>query len=159
MNKQIEAIEKLIALIKKESAVPITEVELSDEEGGLIRLSLKQEPTTVSAPHSATPAAIQAPSVTAASSENAKTTSSNTPAHTGTPLLAPMVGTVYLAASPGAEPFVKVGQSIKKGDTVCLIEAMKMFNKVEAECSGTVTECLIENAQAVEFNQPLFIID
>lgn len=71
----------------------------------------------------------------------------------------PMVGTVYLSATPGAKHFVEIGQSVKVGDTLCLIEAMKMFNKIEADRTGTVTARLIENEQPVEFDQPLFVIE
>lgn len=71
----------------------------------------------------------------------------------------PMVGTVYLASTPGAKPFVEVGQRVVAGDTLCLIEAMKMFNKIEADKAGVVSARLIENEQPVEYEQPLFIID
>ena len=71
----------------------------------------------------------------------------------------PMVGTVYLAPEPGAKTFVKVGQSVKVGDTLCLIEAMKMFNKIKSDANGRVTRILINDAQAAEFNQPLFEIE
>jgi acetyl-CoA carboxylase biotin carboxyl carrier protein len=70
----------------------------------------------------------------------------------------PMVGTVYLSSAPGAKNFVEIGQKVKAGDTLCLIEAMKMFNKIEADRIGTVTALLVENAQPVEYNQPLFVI-
>ena len=72
---------------------------------------------------------------------------------------APMVGTVYLAPSPGAKPFIQVGQTIKSGDTLCLIEAMKMFNQIEADRSGTITAILVESGTPVEFNQPLVVIE
>ena len=72
---------------------------------------------------------------------------------------APMVGTVYLAQSPGAKPFVAVGDRVEEGDALCMIEAMKMFNKIEAECAGVVSARLIENEQPVEYNQSLFIIE
>jgi acetyl-CoA carboxylase biotin carboxyl carrier protein len=71
----------------------------------------------------------------------------------------PMVGTAYLSASPGSAPFVKVGDHVEIGETLCLIEAMKMFNKIEAEKSGTISARLIDNGIPVEFDQPLFIID
>ena len=71
----------------------------------------------------------------------------------------PMVGSVYLSATPGAKHFVEIGQQVKSGDILCLIEAMKMFNKIEADKSGTITARLIENAQPVEYAQPLFIIE
>lgn len=73
-------------------------------------------------------------------------------------LKSPMVGTVYLSPTPGAKPFVEVGQQIFVGDTVCLIEAMKMFNKIESDKNGIISARLIENEQPVEFDQPLFII-
>ncbi len=71
----------------------------------------------------------------------------------------PMVGTFYLSASPGAKPFVEVGDSIKAGETICIIEAMKILNEIEADKSGTVSRVLCENGQAVEYGQPLFEIE
>lgn len=71
----------------------------------------------------------------------------------------PMVGTVYLSSAPGSAPFVSVGQKVKIGDTLCIIEAMKMFNKIEADKSGTVSARLVENEQPVEYDQSLFIIE
>jgi acetyl-CoA carboxylase biotin carboxyl carrier protein len=71
---------------------------------------------------------------------------------------APMVGTYYAAPSPDAEPFVSLGQRVSEGETMCIIEAMKMFNQIEAEASGTVVAILVENGQPVEFDQPLFVI-
>jgi acetyl-CoA carboxylase biotin carboxyl carrier protein len=76
----------------------------------------------------------------------------------GTVVKAPMVGTFYASASPGTPPFVKVGQQVKAGDTLGVIEAMKMFNQIEAEVSGTVKAILIENGQPVEFDEPMFVI-
>lgn len=72
---------------------------------------------------------------------------------------APMVGTVYLSPSPGAKSFIEIGQTVKAGDTLCLIEAMKMFNQIEADKAGTVTAILVESGVPVEFNQPLVVID
>jgi acetyl-CoA carboxylase biotin carboxyl carrier protein len=70
----------------------------------------------------------------------------------------PMVGTFYRSPSPGANPFVEVGQAVKPGDTLCIIEAMKLLNEIEAEVAGEVKEVLVENGQAVEYGQPLFVI-
>ncbi len=70
----------------------------------------------------------------------------------------PMVGTFYRAPSPGAKPFVDIGQKVKAGDTVCIIEAMKLLNEIEAESDGVIQEILIENGDPVEFGQPLFVI-
>lgn len=71
----------------------------------------------------------------------------------------PMVGTFYASASPESKPFVTVGQSVKKGDTLCILEAMKMMNQVQAESNGTIVEILVDNAEPVEFDQPLFVIE
>ena len=71
----------------------------------------------------------------------------------------PMVGTFYRSASPGAKPFVEVGDVVKEGETICIIEAMKILNEIEADKSGTISKILCENGQAVEYGQPLFLID
>ena len=81
------------------------------------------------------------------------------PAEAAKPTInSPMVGTFYRAPSPGAKPFVDVGQKVKAGDTVCIIEAMKLLNEIEAETDGVITEILVENGCPVEFGQPLFVI-
>ena len=85
-------------------------------------------------------------------SVNPETTNSNN-------VLSPMPGTFYAASSPEAEPFVKVGDNIKKGDTLCIVEAMKIMNEIEAENNGVISEVLINNGDPVEYNQPLFKIN
>jgi acetyl-CoA carboxylase biotin carboxyl carrier protein len=70
----------------------------------------------------------------------------------------PMVGTFYRSASPGAKPFVEIGSQVKEGETICIIEAMKILNEIEADKSGTISQMLCENGQAVEYGQPLFVI-
>jgi acetyl-CoA carboxylase biotin carboxyl carrier protein len=70
-----------------------------------------------------------------------------------------MVGTFYLSSSPGAKAFVEVGDAIKQGETICIVEAMKILNEIEADQSGTVTKVMCENGQAVEYGQPLFVIE
>jgi acetyl-CoA carboxylase biotin carboxyl carrier protein len=70
----------------------------------------------------------------------------------------PMVGTFYLAPSPGAEPFVQVGDTVKEGQTICIIEAMKLLNEIESDKAGVVKEILVDNGQAVEYGQPLFVV-
>ena len=77
----------------------------------------------------------------------------------GQVIKSPMVGTFYRAASPGAKPFVDIGSSVKEGEPVCIIEAMKIMNEIEADGHGTITKILCENGQAVEFGQPLFVIE
>lgn len=102
----------------------------------------------VAAPVAPAPvAAAPAPAPVAAPAEAAKPT-----------INSPMVGTFYRAPSPGAKPFVDVGQKVKAGDTVCIIEAMKLLNEIEAETDGVITEILVENGCPVEFGQPLFVI-
>lgn len=78
---------------------------------------------------------------------------------TGQEINAPMVGTFYTAPSPDSEPFVKVGQTVRVGDPLCIIEAMKIMNPIESDRAGTITAILVENGQPVEFEQPLFIVD
>ena len=88
--------------------------------------------------------------------ENKKDDSSNQNRNT---VNSPMVGTFYASASPESKPFVTVGQSVKKGDTLCILEAMKMMNQVQAESDGKILEILIDNAEPVEFDQPLFVVE
>ena len=88
--------------------------------------------------------------------ENKKDDSSNQNRNT---VNSPMVGTFYASASPESKPFVIVGQSVKKGDTLCILEAMKMMNQVQAESDGKILEILIDNAEPVEFDQPLFVVE
>ncbi len=80
------------------------------------------------------------------------------PAETGHVVKSPMVGTFYRSSAPGAPAFVEVGATVKEGDTLCIIEAMKLLNEIDADMSGTVTKILVENGQPVEFGQPLFVI-
>ena len=88
--------------------------------------------------------------------ENKKDDSSNQNRNT---VNSPMVGTFYASASPESKPFVTVGQSVKKGDTLCILEAMKMMNQVQAELDGKIVEILVDNAEPVEFDQPLFVLE
>ena len=81
------------------------------------------------------------------------------PVETGHVVKSPMVGTFYRASSPGSKPLADIGQPIKEGESICIIEAMKIMNEIETDKSGTVTKVLVENGQAVEFGQPLFIIE
>jgi acetyl-CoA carboxylase biotin carboxyl carrier protein len=80
-------------------------------------------------------------------------------APTGHVVKSPMVGTFYRSASPGSKPFAEIGAAIKEGDPICIVEAMKIMNEIEADISGTVSKILVENGQAVEYGQPLFIVE
>lgn len=151
-------IKKLIELIQKTG---VAEIEIREgEESVRITRESKNAPMMI-AP------AMQAAPMMAAPVEPHKpepTKPGHEVAHYSSPenkhsLKAPMVGTVYLSATPGAKPFVEIGQKVKIGDVVCLIEAMKMFNQIEADKTGTVTARLVDNGTPVEFNQPLFIIE
>ena len=108
----------------------------------------------------AQPAAPAAPAQpqAAPSSDGGSSESASSSAAKGETVKSPIVGTFYKAASPDSDPFATVGSKVSKGDTLCIVEAMKIMNEIEAEFSGTVQEILIEDGQAVEFDQPLFII-
>jgi acetyl-CoA carboxylase biotin carboxyl carrier protein len=144
-------IRKLIELVK-ETGIGELEIRSGEE---CVRISCQKG--TIIAPTGAIPSTIEAqipsPSIPPAQAPKAA------PIPEGHNVLSPMVGTVYLAPSSGAMPFVQVGNNVKAGDTLCLIEAMKMFNKIEADISGVVSARLIENEQPVEYGQPLFIIE
>ncbi len=105
--------------------------------------------TVVAAPVTAPPAPAAAPPPAGAEAAEAVK---------GHLVKSPMVGTFYRSPSPGAKPFVEVGQAVKPGDTLCIIEAMKLLNEIEAEVAGEVKEILVENGQPVEYGQPLFVI-
>ncbi|MDN4055149.1 acetyl-CoA carboxylase biotin carboxyl carrier protein [Massilia sp. YIM B02763] len=100
-----------------------------------------------------------APAVTAAAPAPAAAAAPAAPAEpTGHVVKSPMVGTFYRSSAPGAPAFIEVGSTVKEGDTLCIIEAMKLLNEIDADISGTVTKILVENGQPVEFGQPLFVI-
>lgn len=113
----------------------------------------------------ATPAPVMAAPVTYAAAPTAPAPAFAEPAAPVAPpvpqgevVKAPMVGTFYRAPSPGASPFVEVGQTVKEGQPLCIIEAMKLLNEIEADASGVITEILVDNGEPVEFGQPLFVI-
>ena len=106
----------------------------------------------------AAPAPAPAPPAEARPAAGAAPVSEPEPAQEGHVVKAPMVGTFYRSPSPDAKVFVEVGQAVKEGDTICIIEAMKLMNEIEADASGTVKAILVENGQPVEYGQPLFIL-
>ena len=150
---------KLKTLIDLVSESNVSELEITEAEGK-VRI-VKGGGAVVHAPMvmqaAAVPAAA-APAVSApaAAAPAAAPAVAEEPA--GHPIKSPMVGTFYRSSSPGAKPFVEVGSVVKQGDTVCIIEAMKILNEIEADQSGTVLQILCENGQAVEYGQPLFVI-
>ncbi len=153
MAMDIRKIKKLIELIQETG---IEEIEIHEDKDS-VRISsrIHGAPTYVTAP---APMMQQAAAPVAQAAQPAAPVAAE-PVSTKHSVKAPMVGTVYLAPSPGAKPFIEVGQTVKQGDTLCLIEAMKMFNQIEADKSGTITAALVETGMPVEFNQPLFVIE
>lgn len=147
---------KLKTLIDLVSESNVSELEITEAEGK-VRI-VKSEGAVVqqfvAAPMQA---AVQAAPVAAAPAVAAQAAAPA--AAEGHVVKSPMVGTFYRASSPGAKPFVDVGSQIKEGETICIVEAMKILNEIEADKSGTVVRVLGENGQAVEYGQPLFVIE
>ena len=149
---------KLKTLIDLVAESGIAELEVT-EENDKVRIVNKVQTVAVATPVAA-PVVAAAPAPVAAAPAPA---ADSAPAAEetkieGTPMTSPMVGTFYRAPSPGATPFVNVGDKVTAGQTLCIIEAMKLLNEIEAETSGTVKEICVENGQPVEFGQTLFII-
>ena len=138
---------KLKTLIDLVSESNISELEITEADGK-VRIVKAEPPTAMAAPPPQ-PIAALAPAPAAAVA----------PVEPGHTVKSPMVGTFYRSPSPDAKAFVEVGQTIKEGEPICIIEAMKIMNEIEADKSGTVTRVLCENGQAVEFGQPLFVIE
>ncbi|MBA54438.1 MAG: acetyl-CoA carboxylase, biotin carboxyl carrier protein [Pseudomonadales bacterium] len=152
----IRKVKKLIELLEESG---IDEIEIKEGEES-VRISRNLNRGMVMAPQqyaAPAPAPVAPAPAPAASQEAAPAPASNEP--DGHKVKSPMVGTFYRASSPESKPFVEVGQSVKAGDTLCIVEAMKMMNQIEADKSGTVVAILVDNAEPVEFDQPLFVIN
>jgi acetyl-CoA carboxylase biotin carboxyl carrier protein len=151
---------KLKTLIDLVSESNVSELEITEAEGKVrivksagVLAPVAMAMPVAAAPMVAAPAAVAtAPAPEAAAVEAA-------PAAAGHAVKSPMVGTFYRSSSPGAAPFVQIGSVVKEGDTLCIVEAMKILNEIESDKSGTVTQILCENGQAVEYGQPLFVIE
>lgn len=146
----IRKIKRLIELLDESG---VNEIEIHEGEES-VRISRGGTQVAAPAPVYSAPPAPPAPTTPAATA-----TESNETEPTGHLVRSPMVGTFYRAPSPEANAFVEEGQTVTVGDTLCIIEAMKMLNQIEADRSGVVTRVLLENGQPVEFDQPLFVID
>jgi acetyl-CoA carboxylase biotin carboxyl carrier protein len=149
---------KLKTLIDLVSESNISELEITEAEGK-VRI-VKAGGVAAAAPAqapAAAPAAAPAPVVALAAPPAAE--AAPAPAPEGRVIKSPMVGTFYRAASPGAKAFVDIGDEVKEGMPVCIIEAMKIMNEIESDCAGRIKRILCENGQAVEFGQPLFIVE
>ena len=146
---------KLKTLIDLVSESNISELEITEADGKVrivktAPVAAVAAPVYAAAPVAAPVAAVAAAPVVAAVAE--------APAFTGHVVKSPMVGTFYRASNPGAKPLVDVGQQVKEGQAVCIIEAMKIMNEIDSDKAGTISKVLVENGQAVEYGQPLFII-
>ena len=150
---------KLKTLIDLVSESNVSELEITEAEGKvrIVKSGGNVVQQFVAAPMQAAP--VQAAPVQAAPAAAAAPAAEVAPAVVGHQVKSPMVGSFYRASSPGAKAFVEVGDVVKEGDTVCIIEAMKILNEIESDKSGTVTRILAENGQAVEYGQPLFVIE
>ncbi|MGV6818789.1 MAG: acetyl-CoA carboxylase biotin carboxyl carrier protein [Thiotrichales bacterium] len=151
----IRKIKKLIELIE-DSGVAEIEIKEGEESVRISRSGPAAAPIHYAPPPIAAPAGVAPPAASAAPAPEPATAE---PEIAGESVTSPMVGTFYRAPSPGAPPFVEVGQSVSAGDTLCIIEAMKMLNQIESEVSGVVKSILVENGSPVEYGQPLFIIE
>jgi acetyl-CoA carboxylase biotin carboxyl carrier protein len=145
----LRKLKKLIDLVEESG---ITELEVTEGEEK-VRIA-KQGAQTMSMVSAAIPVAAPAP-VAAAPAPTAPAEA----APKGQVVKAPMVGTFYRASAPGAKAYVDIGQTVAIGDTLCVIEAMKLMNEIESDCAGTVTAILVENGQPVEYGEPLFVIE
>jgi acetyl-CoA carboxylase biotin carboxyl carrier protein len=149
----IRKVKKLIELIDETG---VAEIEIKEGEEA-VRISRYPQgvPAQAFAPQYVAPPAHTPPQAPLAA-EPSKVIDDQSEKHE---LKSPMVGTFYIAAAPGSAPFVKVGQKVEVGDVLCMVEAMKMFNQIEADVAGTVTARLVENGDPVEFGQALFMIE
>jgi acetyl-CoA carboxylase biotin carboxyl carrier protein len=145
----IRKVKKLIELLEESG---ISEIEISEGEES-VRISRYPKPGVTT---TAAPAAPAAPPPAAAAALPAVAPAAPVQ---GQQVTAPMVGTFYSGPAPGAKPFVEIGTEVKPGDTLCVIEAMKMMNQIESEFAGRVVSVLVENGSPVEFGQPLFVIE
>ncbi|MDH1443270.1 acetyl-CoA carboxylase biotin carboxyl carrier protein [Pseudomonas sp. GD03721] len=150
----IRKVKKLIELLE-ESGIDELEIKEGEESVRISRHS-KQPAYAPQPAYAQAPAPAAAP--VAAAAPNAEAAPAAAPKLNGTVARSPMVGTFYRAASPTSPNFVEVGQTVKKGDILCIVEAMKMMNHIEAEASGVIESILVENGQPVEYDQPLFTI-
>ena len=150
----IDKIKQLIEMLEDSS---LSELDLKDDDGH-IRLNRAVATAPVQTIAMPAPAAVAAP-IAAPAAPAAAPAPTAPAAVSGHQVKSPMVGTFYQAPSPDAKPFVTEGQSVKQGDVICIIEAMKMMNHIEADTSGTVKSILVKDGEAVEFDQPLVIIE
>ena len=156
MNFSLEYIEKLVNMV---SDSELTELTL-EEKDSAIKIKKEKEviqaqtimPQAITATPVATPVTTSAPVASAPTEEKSAE-------QKGTPITSPMVGTFYMASSPGAKPFLEVGSTVSTGQIVCIIEAMKLMNEIESEVSGKITQICVKDGEAVEYGQVLMYVE
>ena len=158
----LNEIQDLIKFVAKSG---VTEVEIEQKD---FKITIKSEskksdsPIIVQAAAPVVPQMVAAPAQQATAPAQVSAPAAEAPASEDSKYItfkSPMIGTFYRSSGPDKEPFVSVGQSINKGDTVCIIEAMKLFNEIEAEFTGKIVKVLVDDATPVEYDQPLFLVD
>ncbi|QQD85462.1 acetyl-CoA carboxylase biotin carboxyl carrier protein [Jeotgalicoccus sp. ATCC 8456] len=137
-------LEQVDSLIEKMERASLTEISYKDKD---VDIKLKRE---------LTPTQVQSPQIVQTPKQEVTTSSSKQPVDEGITIKAPMVGTFYKSPSPEADAYVKVGDKVSSSSVVCILEAMKLFNEIQAEVSGEIVEILVDDGEMVEYNQPLF---
>lgn len=159
MKTDLNYIKKLIKMLDESG---LAEIEI-EEEGSKLRLSKPRPKITQAVQQVVPPATIEPPQTITVKQEEKKPEQEEKKEEFKSDKIvevrSPMVGTFYKAPAPDAEPYVTIGSRVKKGTVLCIIEAMKLMNEIESEVSGTVVKILVENAQPVEYDQPLFLIE
>jgi len=158
---ELKQIQDLIKFVAKSG---VEEVEL---EKGNFKITIKAKshenssdsPQVIYAQPGMMPAPVAAPAASPAAEKSAEQPAEQPEAPAGTEIKAPMIGTFYRSPGPDKDAFVKVGDRIEKGQVVCIIEAMKLFNEIESDVSGTITKVLVDDSTPVEYDQPLFIVE
>ena len=152
MNFDLEYIEKLVKMV---SDSELTELTLEEKESAIV---IRKEKEVIQA-QTILPQAVQATVAAAPVAASAEVEDKKEEAPKGKPITSPMVGTFYMASSPGAKPFVEVGSTVSTGQVVCIIEAMKLMNEIESEVSGKVTQICVKDGEAVEYGQVLMYVE
>lgn len=147
----IRKVKKLIELVESSDVAEI-EIKAGDEAIRISRFSQHHAPVVMPAPAAPAPSPAAAPAPVSSASDDTSLNEDHL-------VRSPMVGTFYRSPSPGTPAFVEIGQTVSAGQTLCIIEAMKMLNQIESPRAGTVTEILVDNEQSVEFDQPMFVIE
>ena len=151
----IRKVKKLIELLEESG---ISELEISEGEES-VRISRHPRMSSMPAPVAVAAPAPAAPAAPASAAKPATAAGEHKPRNDDQTITSPMVGTYYSASAPGAKPFVEIGQEIKVGQILCIIEAMKMMNQIESDKAGRIKAILTKNGEPVEFGQPLFVIE